>query len=48
MQVWVARVPAGGLDLRGLSLQRVWSSWDFFRELAALAYYFVRGWLCSL
>ena len=46
MQVWVVRVPAEGLRVEGLSLQRVYLSWDFLRELAALLYYFFRGWLC--
>ena len=46
MQVWLAIVPAGGLSGKGLGLQRLWSSWDFFRELAAIAYYVCRGWLC--
>ena len=46
VQVWVAHVPVEGLRLDGLSLQRVFSSWDFWRELAAIGYYFLRGWLC--
>lgn len=45
-QVWVAHVPVEGLQLDGLSLQRVYSAWDFWRELAAIGYYFLRGWLC--
>jgi len=47
LQVWLARVPVEELNLRGLSLQRVYSSWDFYRELAALVYYWLRGWLCQ-
>jgi hypothetical protein len=46
LQVWLAHVPVDGLSLKGLSLQKVYSSWDFFRELAALLYYWLRGWLC--
>ena len=45
-QVWVAHVPVEGLQLDGLRLQRVFSAWDFWRELAAIGYYFLRGWLC--
>ena len=45
-QVWVAHVPVEGLQLDGLRLQRVFSAWDFWRELAAIGYYFGRGWLC--
>ena len=45
-QVWVAHVPAEGLPLNGLRLQRIFSAWDFWRELAAIGYYFLRGWLC--
>lgn len=46
-QVWLAHVPVNELSLRGLSLQKVYSSWDFIRELAALLYYWLRGWLCQ-
>jgi hypothetical protein len=47
VQVWLARVPVQSVYAAGMPLQRVYSSWDFFRELAALMYYGLRGWLCS-
>ena len=47
MQVWLARVPVEDVQKRGLALQRLYSSWDFYREIAAIVWYFVHGWLCS-
>ena len=40
-------MPVDELSLKGVSLQRVYSSWDFYRELIALLYYWLRGWLCQ-
>ncbi len=27
-------------------LQKLMAAWDFYREVAALGYYWLRGWLC--
>lgn len=46
VQVWLARLPGENVRLRGLALQRVYSAWDFYREIAAILWYFMHGWLC--
>lgn len=46
LQVWLAKLPVEDVRSRGLALQRVYSSWDFYREIAAIMWYFMHGWLC--
>ncbi|KAK9909341.1 hypothetical protein WJX75_000747 [Coccomyxa subellipsoidea] len=39
MKVWLARVPVEDVRKRGLALQRLYSSWDFYREIAAIVWF---------
>jgi len=46
LQVYVARAPCAPHQGYGHWLADAWLDyWDFFRELAATAYYYARGWL---
>lgn len=45
-QVWLAPVPFERATAVSLLWEPLLKQWLFFRELLALAWYFVNGWLC--
>mmetsp|Transcript_72619 Transcript_72619/g.228775 ORF Transcript_72619/g.228775 Transcript_72619/m.228775 type:complete len:229 (+) Transcript_72619:94-780(+) len=45
LELITARTPSRGGRRAGGGAAELWRQWDFFRECAAIAYYFARGWL---